>query len=217
MSTAAVEAKPATVSIPTTGTTKTPPGYNKTKRIITRGLLGIAAIGLTQEGYSSHSLACSSLAFLTMKEGTFWSFKNLKWMILTLITFCVSLWSTICMENAETFGVQRAYMMSAAVRMTGRTPELMWGYILGMFVTSAFMTNNKEMMDQAQTVLQEQVIVAGNAVQEHAGKIAAALPPPPQPSAPQQQQKIQTTKPTTSTISSHRPPPMNPQYQAKIQ
>ena len=169
---------------------KTPPGYNKTRRVVTRALLGMAALGLLNEGYSSYSLACSSAAFLTLKEGTLWSMKNAKWMLLTLITFYVSLWSTICMENAELFGVQRAYMVSAAVRMSGRTPELMWGYILALFVGSAFMTNNKEAIDQAQAALQEQ-----------AGKISQ---PP---------QTAQTTNTTASII---RPPPMNPKYQAKV-
>ena len=176
---------------------RTPEGYNKTRRILTRGLLGFAAMGLLNEGYSSYALACSSVAFLTLKEGTIWSVKNAKWMILTLITFYVSLWSTICMENAETFGVSKAYMVSAAVKMSGRTPELMWGYILALFVGSAFMTNQKEVIDQAQAVLQQQ-----------AGKLS-------------QQQKQQqpagqtlTASATSSTI--NRPPQMNPQYRAKV-
>ena len=184
---------------------RTPQGYNKTKRILTRGLLGFAAMGLLNEGYSSYALACSSVAFLTLKEGTIWSVKNAKWMILTLITFYVSLWSTICMENAETFGVHKAYMVSAAVKMSGRTPELMWGYILALFVGSAFMTNNKEVIDHAQAVLQQQ-----------AGKLSQQTVSPSAGQTTLTTSSAAATATAAASTTNNRPPPMNPQYRAKV-
>lgn len=196
----------------------TRPGYNKSLRIATRSLLLLSAVGLIAEGYSFVAVLFSMVALLLLKQGTLWSTKNLKWMILSLTTCIVGMWSAICSENAERLGVHRAYRMTAIMGMSGRTIEMSWGTILLLFVVSAIMTNNKESIDQAQVQLEQRIVPALLAPTK---KKTQEEPSPTQPSAPSSapppsEPPSNWPAPIPSAPVEERPPPMNPTYKAKV-
>jgi hypothetical protein len=115
---------------------QTPPGFNKERRDLVRMFLSFVTIMLL----SGHPLlACisSASAIVCLKEGTFSSTKNLKWMVLSCVSFGASLFSWILLNGADVVDEDKAYSLKILLWLTAKSMQACWGVTLALFLYSA--------------------------------------------------------------------------------
>jgi hypothetical protein len=73
-----------------------------------------------------------------LKEGTLFSVKNLKWMILSMISFAASLVAFVMLQGHNVVDEDKAYGLKFTLWFTAKFIQLVWGIILSLFLVSAF-------------------------------------------------------------------------------
>lgn len=126
----------STIRRSTTGQVQTPTGFNKRKRDTARLILcfvtGFLLIG-------QYIIACcfSAAAILCLKEGELLSTKNMKWMILSAISFVVSLVLLNMEKGSDIIDGEKAYTLKILLWIAAKSIQCSWGAILGLFLLSA--------------------------------------------------------------------------------
>ena len=126
----------STIRRSTTGQVQTPTGFNKRKRDTARLILcfvtGFLLIG-------QYIIACcfSAAAVLCLKEGELLSTKNMKWMILSAISFVVSLVLLNMEKGSDIIDDEKAYTLKILLWIAAKSIQCSWGAILGLFLISA--------------------------------------------------------------------------------
>ena len=115
---------------------QTRPGFNKSRRDIARIILWLVAATLLC-GLHVEATCFSAAAVLVLKEGTFFSVKNMKWMILSAISFAASLLSLNMKRGADAVDEERAYSMKIMLWIATKSISTGWGVTLGLFLLSA--------------------------------------------------------------------------------
>ena len=128
----AVAVNNATTTTPTT----TPPGYNSGRRSIARYILWLVVLTLMSGKYLPSGLL-SALSIIILKEGTLFSGKNLKWMILSMISFLSSLIAYAFFRGSQQIDDERAYTLYITFWLASKSIQLIWGIVLGLFLFSA--------------------------------------------------------------------------------
>jgi hypothetical protein len=118
---------------------QTAPGFNKNRRDFSKFLLVITACCLLM-GYHMSCILLSAGSILTLKEGTFFSHKNLKWMILSMISFTASLIAFVMLQGHNVLDEDKAYELKVTLWFTAKFIQLVWGVSLSLFMVSAFTT-----------------------------------------------------------------------------
>jgi hypothetical protein len=118
---------------------QTAPGFNKNRRDFSKFLLVITACCLLM-GYRMSCILLSAGSILTLKEGTFFSVKNLKWMILSMISFTASLVAFVMLQGHNVVDEDKAYGLKFTLWFAAKFIQLVWGIILSLFMVSAFTT-----------------------------------------------------------------------------
>ena len=123
-----------------------PPGYNKRKRDIVKLVLVVVAAGLLR-GDPVMATVLSIVAMICLKEGTFWSTRNIKWMGLCVISFGMSLaaWS-LERESAEA-NEEKTYTLNSKLYVSSKTIQLFWGTILSLFLISAYVHGHNSFLE----------------------------------------------------------------------
>lgn len=124
-----------------------PPGYNKKKRDIVKLILVVVAAALLR-GDPVVATVLSIVSIICLKEGTFWSTKNLKWMALCIMSCAMSsaAWSLErdSWDNKEEqvlFGSDSMFYTSAKVI------QLCWGGTLSVFLVSAYWHGHNSLLE----------------------------------------------------------------------
>jgi hypothetical protein len=104
-------------------------GYNRTKRHHARLFLWLTSPLLLFD-HPFLALLSSSLAIYTMHGGTWLSHKNIKWMSVSFISFCISLYSLTLGVTSNYVDEDRAYELKTKLEIKPRTVEIIWGGIL---------------------------------------------------------------------------------------
>ena len=79
----------------------------------------------------------SAVSIIILKEGTLFSGKNIKWMMLSGISFLSSLGSWF-LENAhEVVDEDKAYGLKISLWLASKSMQVVWGIILALFLFSA--------------------------------------------------------------------------------
>ena len=124
-----------------------PPGYNKKKRDVVKLILVVVAAALLR-GDPVVATVLSIVSIICLKEGTFWSTKNLKWMALCIMSCAMSSasWSLErdSQENKEEpiwFGADSMFYTSAKVI------QLCWGLVLSVFLASAYVHGHNSLLE----------------------------------------------------------------------
>lgn len=133
--------------------------YNATRRFTARWILWGVCFGLFRTRLFL-AVGCAAASIVILKEGTVWSGKNLKWMLLSLVSFASSVlaWS----------------FRRVGWNMLSHWLASMWAAILGLFLVSALLGSKKD-QDALKAALvkgTEHSKVAADVVAEHS-KIAA--------------------------------------------
>lgn len=115
----------------------TPPGFNKERRDISKMLLAVTTFCLFL-GSPMVALLTSVGAIFVLKEGTFWSVKNIKWSILSIISVCISLCCWLLREGYHYVDEERAYGLKTSLWLANKFLQVGWSTILGIFLLSAF-------------------------------------------------------------------------------
>ena len=128
-----------TVVTTTDGTTTKTPGFNKHKRDLARFFLLLVTISLFL-GYDLVATTLSMISILTLKDGKFWSVKNMKWMILS-VTSCVTSIFTWQMQNAS-MKVELEKDYSLKLYIIAQLTRIIWASFLGFLLVSASHSKN---------------------------------------------------------------------------
>jgi hypothetical protein len=115
----------------------TPPGFNKQCRDACKGLLTVTLICLFL-GRHVPAIVASAGAILLSKEGTVWSSKNIKWGILSVTSFGVTLSSWMLLEASQSVDEDKAYTLRIILWLGSQFLRVGWSTILGLFLFSAF-------------------------------------------------------------------------------
>jgi hypothetical protein len=109
------------------------PGFNKQLRDRAKYALALTTLLLFSK---SHSLACLSSAYsiYVLKAGTAISSKNFKWMLLSIISFCVGLSCAILDGRAQFVDGQRDYSFQARLQFWSFALRTFWWPTLALFV-----------------------------------------------------------------------------------
>ena len=121
-----------------------PPGMNKHLRDISKVLLGLVVLLLVSNRtwFSFLAMVSSVGAIFHLKEGTFLSTKNIKWMTLSVISFGASLTSFIMLHNRDSINPDKAYLLSSFLWMGAKFVQLGWGIPLSLFLLSTWMSSS---------------------------------------------------------------------------
>merc|ERR1711933_160048 len=124
------------------GTTSAAPGENKGRRDFVKLILCAVSFLLLSGNTRASSISCvlSVVCIFHLKEGSLWSVKNWKWMILSMISFFSSLcaWSF----GDEIVDEEKAYSLKLFLWWMSTSMQTIWGLILSMFLYSAFKSGN---------------------------------------------------------------------------
>ena len=116
--------------------TTTPPGYNSGRRSIARYILWLVVLTLMSGKYLPSGIL-SALSIIILKEGTLFSGKNIKWMILSMISFLSSLIAYAFFRGSQQIDDERAYTLYITFWLASKSIQLIWGIVLGLFLFSA--------------------------------------------------------------------------------
>jgi len=117
-------------STTTTNTpSSTPPVFNKHRRDACKGLLTFTTLCLAMNVHILALLA-SAAALMSVKEGTWWSGENLKWMILSMTSFGATLTSWMLREGSELVDQEKAYNLAILLYLGHKLVQVGWSAIL---------------------------------------------------------------------------------------
>lgn len=172
----------------------TPEGYNSTRRFTARWVLWGVVFGLIRSRLVV-ALLCAASSIVILKEGTVFSGKNLKWMILSMLSFGISVlaWSFRRAHDSITATIdddedgneddgqphhRRRYpvmkILRLVLKLSSKWLATVWAAILGLFLLSALLGSKKD-----QEALKAAVVKGADVVGEAAdvvaekGKVAA--------------------------------------------
>mmetsp|Transcript_3180 Transcript_3180/g.3585 ORF Transcript_3180/g.3585 Transcript_3180/m.3585 type:complete len:337 (+) Transcript_3180:132-1142(+) len=168
----------------------TPEGYNSKRRFTARWILWGVVFGLLRSPrFLLVALLCSVASIAILKEGTFWSGKNLKWRILSLLSLAVSVlsWSfrrahdamaATIEEDEDEKGWHHRHpilkMLKLVLHLSSKWMTSVWAAILGLFLLSAFLGSKKDQEAlKAAVVKGAETAGKGAEVVGQQGKIAA--------------------------------------------
>jgi len=133
-----------------TSTSTKPQGYNKAHRDMAKILLACSSICLLADmgpfGYLSAVLP-SAAATIVVSRGKVESGKNLKWVLLSVISFIASLVSASLLSGQELIDADKAYEFKTKLLFYGQFIRFVWGGILALFVASTFFSEAAEKDD----------------------------------------------------------------------
>jgi len=129
--------KPVSVEQPTGGDGIHPPGYNKRKRDIVKLVLVVVALSLLR-GDPKVATILSIVAVLCLKEGTFWSTRNLKWMALCIMSFFMGLASWSLERASDDISEAKEYTLNSTLWVSSKIIQACWGMTLTVFLASAY-------------------------------------------------------------------------------
>jgi hypothetical protein len=118
---------------------QTTPGFNKNRRDFSKFLLVVTACCLLM-GHNMWCILLSAGSILALKEGTFFSVKNLKWMTLSMISFAASLVAFVMLQGHNVVDEDKAYGLKFTLWFTAKFIQSVWGITLSLFLVSAFTT-----------------------------------------------------------------------------
>ena len=124
------------VAVHNATTPTTPPGYNSGRRSIARYILWLVVLTLMSGKYLPSGLL-SALSIIILKEGTLFSGKNIKWMILSMISFLSSVIAYAFFRGSQQIDDERAYTLYITFWLASKSIQLIWGMVLGLFLFSA--------------------------------------------------------------------------------
>mmetsp|Transcript_11932 Transcript_11932/g.27859 ORF Transcript_11932/g.27859 Transcript_11932/m.27859 type:complete len:218 (+) Transcript_11932:232-885(+) len=119
--------------------TTTPPGWNAGRRSMARYALWLVVPTLVT-GKLVWAMIFSATSILILKEGTFFSSRNIKWMILSAISFLASLGSWTLSSGIDKVDEEKAYGLSISLWLMNQFVVMGWAAILGLFLYSAQMS-----------------------------------------------------------------------------
>ena len=119
-----------------TSATTTPPGWNAGRRSVARGLLWFVVLTLLS-GLRIWATVFSVSSIVILKEGTFFSGKNIKWMIISVVSFLASLGSWTLSQGADAVDEDEAYSLKISLWLMASSIQVVWGIILAVFLFSA--------------------------------------------------------------------------------
>lgn len=168
----------------------TPEGYNSKRRFTARWILWGVVFGLLRSPrFLLVALLCSVASIAILKEGTFWSGKNLKWRILSMISLAVSVlsWSfrrahdsivATIEEDEDEEGWHHRHpilqILKLVLHLSSKWMTSVWAAILGLFLLSAFLGSKKDQEAlKAAVVKGAETAGKGAEVVATQGKIAA--------------------------------------------
>ena len=128
------------------GAPQHPPGYNKRKRDIVKLVLVVVAAGLLR-GDPKMATVLSVVAMVCLKEGTFWSTRNLKWMGLCVMSFGMSLISWCLERGSDDVNEEKAYTRNSMLWVSSKTIQLCWGMTLSVFLVSAYAHGHNSLLE----------------------------------------------------------------------
>ena len=124
------------VTIATTNSNSTPPGWNSGRRYVARGVLWFVVLTLLT-GKQIWATFFSAVALIILKEGTLFSGKNIKWMLLSGISFLASLGSWSLEQSYDVVDEEKAYGLKISLWLGSKSIQGVWGIILAVFLFSA--------------------------------------------------------------------------------
>uniref|UniRef100_A0A7S4ENM3 Uncharacterized protein n=1 Tax=Pseudo-nitzschia australis TaxID=44445 RepID=A0A7S4ENM3_9STRA len=127
---------PQTTTSTSTSTTTTPPGWNAGRRFVARWLLWFVVLTLLS-GLRIWATIFSASSIVILKEGTIFSGKNIKWMILSAISFLASLGSWTLSRGADAVDESEAYGLKISLWLLAESMRVVWGITLALFLYSA--------------------------------------------------------------------------------
>jgi uncharacterized membrane protein len=77
-----------------------------------------------------------------LKEGTWLSIKNIKWGILSIVSFVVSLASMVLMQCSSIVDPSEAYSLRMTLLVMAVFMSRFWSVVLAIFLLSAFTSNS---------------------------------------------------------------------------
>ena len=134
----------ATVAVAVTTGSKTPPGWNAGRRFAARWSLWFVALTLLS-GFKVWATIFSPVSIVIMKEGTLFSGKNIKWMLLSGISFLASLGSWSLERGYEVVDEEKAYGLKISLWLASKSMQVLWGMILALFLFSAATGGSKSL------------------------------------------------------------------------
>merc|ERR1711907_33438 len=108
--------------------TDTPEGYNSNRRFVARWVLWGVVFGLVRPRLLI-AMGCSAASIVILKEGTIFSGKNLKWMILAMLSLAASLVSWSLIRAHDSFDEDRAYVLKMLLRTSSKSIRVGWAMI----------------------------------------------------------------------------------------
>ncbi len=113
-----------------------PPMRNKSRRDMARIILWIVSAALLA-GRTLEATCLSASAILVLKEGKLLSVKNMKWMILSVLSFLAGLASMIETRGYEEVDEDRAYWLKMQMWLWANGTKTGWGAILLLFLSES--------------------------------------------------------------------------------
>lgn len=80
---------------------------------------------------------------MVLKDGTAFSHKNAKWMVLSIITFCGSLMAMILEQGYQRVDEEKAYDLKMKLWLRCKMIKVFWGVTLGFFLVMAATVNSR--------------------------------------------------------------------------
>jgi len=114
----------------------TPPGFNKKLRDVARCILLLVTASILQ-GMHLWATCFSAAAILLLKDGRANSIKNMKWMVLSIVSFVASLLSWSMVLGSNIVDEEKAYTLKISLWLMGKFTQTIWGITLGFFLVSA--------------------------------------------------------------------------------
>jgi hypothetical protein len=130
------ESVQVTISSNTSNTNATPPGWNSGRRFAARWVLWFVVLTLLS-GMKIWATIFSAMSIIILKEGTLFSGKNIKWIILSGISFLSSLGSWFLEHAYEVVDEDKAYSLKISLWLASKSMQVVWGMILALFLFSA--------------------------------------------------------------------------------
>jgi len=141
MATASVSTTSSSINYSTTAQQQQPPGFNKSRRDLTKILL-VATAACLLTNANAFATGCSAAAILILKQATLFSTKNIKWGILSVTSFVVSLTCAIFLQAYEIVDEDKAYTMKIMLWLTAKFLRVFWGVTLGLFLLSTLTSSS---------------------------------------------------------------------------
>lgn len=116
-------------------------GHNKFRRDVVKLLLCVVSGSLFTD-YNGIALLTSIGCIGILKQLTFFSTRNIKWGILSVVSFVISTWCFTCARSvsASEGSLYNEYTVTTMFYFSVQTTQTFWSIILAVFLISAFST-----------------------------------------------------------------------------